>query len=113
MSGEVLAFAHDVGFAEGDGVVGAGIGGAAIGFAIEALVLEEEHGVVAADGGAEESVGVEGVGGEDDANAGGVGEEAFAGLRVIDGSAGEIAADGDADDGGGGEGSIGAPADER
>ena len=94
MSGEVVAFADDVGLAEGDHVVGAGIGRAAVCLAIEALVFEEEHGVVAADGGAQESVGVEGVGGEDDADAGGVGEDAFAVLRVIDGAAGEIAADG-------------------
>ena len=57
--GEVLAGAHDLGLAEGDGVIGAGIGAAAEGLAIEALVLEEEHGVVAADGGAQQAVGVE------------------------------------------------------
>ena len=66
-------------------------------------MLEEEHGIVAADGGAQQAVGVESVGGKDDAQAGGVGEDAFAGLRVIDGAAGEIAADGHADDGGHGE----------
>jgi hypothetical protein len=68
--GDVGAGADDFGLAEGDGEVGAGIGGAAVGFAVEALVFEEEDGVVAADGGAQEAVGVEGVGGEDDAQAG-------------------------------------------
>ncbi len=53
--GEVLAGADDLRLAEGDGVVGAGIDGAAEGLAVEALVFEEEHGVVAADGGAEQA----------------------------------------------------------
>ena len=61
-------------------------------------MLEEEDWVVAADGGAKEAEGVEGVGRHDDADAGGVGKDGFAGLGVVDGAAGEIAADGDADD---------------
>ena len=72
------------GFAEGNGEVGAGIGGAAVGLAIEALVLQEQDRVVAADGGAQQAVGVEGVGRKDDAQAGDVGEDALAGLLVID-----------------------------
>jgi hypothetical protein len=75
-------------------------------------VLEEEDGVVAADGGAQKAVGVEGVGGKDNAQAGSVGEDAFAGLGVVNGAAGKVAADGHADDGGAAPGSVGAPAKE-
>jgi hypothetical protein len=35
-----------------------------VGLAVEALVFEEEHRVVAANGGAQQAVGVEGVGGQ-------------------------------------------------
>ena len=59
-------------------------------------MFEKQHRIVAADGGAQQAVGVEGVRRKDDAQAGDVGEDALAGLRVIDGAAGEIAADGHA-----------------
>jgi hypothetical protein len=48
---DIGAFAHLGCLAEGDHVIGAGIRGAAVGFAVETLVFEEEYGVVAADGG--------------------------------------------------------------
>jgi len=48
--GEVLAGTDDLGFAERDAVLGAGIDGAAEGFAVEPLVLEEDDRIVAADG---------------------------------------------------------------
>ena len=107
---DVDAGADDFGLAEGDGELGAGIGGAAVGFAVEALVLEKQDRIVAANGGAEESVGVERVGGEDDSQAGGVGEDALARLRVVDGAAGEVAADGYTNHRRRGPCAVGAPA---
>ena len=101
------------GLAERNGVVRAGIRGASEGLAIEPLVLEEEHRIVAADGGAQQAARVLRVGRKDHVHAGGVGEDAFAALGVIDGAAGEIASDGDADHRRTGERAVGAPADQR
>ena len=102
--------ANDLRLAEGDGEIRSRIGGAAVGFAVEPLVFEKEDGVVAANGGAQKAVGVEGVGGKHNAEAGSVGEDTFAGLRVVNGAAGEVAADGHTDDGGRAPGPVSAPA---
>ncbi len=53
--GEVGAGMHDLRFPERDHVVRAGIGSASKRFAIQALVLEKQHGIVAADRGAQQS----------------------------------------------------------
>ena len=96
---DVVARTHNLGFAERNHVIRPGIRRAAEGLAIEPLVLEKQHRIVAADRGAQQAVGVESVGWENHADAGSVGEDALAALRVVDRAAGEIAADGDADHG--------------
>ena len=111
--GDVASLLPDARLAERNGVIRAGIRGASEGLAIEALVLEEQHRIVAADGGAQQAGGVQRVGRKDHVHAGGVGEDALAALRVIDGAAGEIASDGDADHRRAGERIVGAPADQR
>ena len=108
--GERLAGFCDARFAERDHKTRPGGGGAVIHLAVELLVFEEEHRVIAADGGSEQSCGVFGIGREHDAEAGNVGEVHLAALAVIDGTAVEIAADGDADDHGSGKTAVGAPA---
>ena len=60
-------------------------------------MLEEEHRILAADGGAQQPVGVERGGGADHPQPGNAGEDRGAGLRVIDRAALEVAAVGDAD----------------
>ena len=90
---DVGAFGDEAGFAEGNGVIGAGIFGAVVGLAIEMLVLEKHYGIVAADGGAQQAGDVERGGWHDDAQAGTVSEDGFAALAVINRAAGEIAAD--------------------
>ena len=49
---EVIALLHDFGFAKWDHVIRAGISVASIEFAVEALVLQEQHRIVATNGGA-------------------------------------------------------------
>src|SRR6266478_2381578 len=104
------AFFHDARFAEGDGVVGTGILGAIVRLAIEMLVLEEHHGIVAAEGGTQKPGDIEGGGGHHDAKAGAVRENGFAALAVINAAAGEITADSHAEHRGTLEGAVGAPA---
>ena len=52
---DVGAFGDDLRFAEGNGEVGAGIFGAIVGLAIKMLVLEKQHRIVAANGGAQQA----------------------------------------------------------
>ena len=101
---------HDFRLAEGDGVIGAGMRRAVVGFAVEALVFQEQHGIVAADGGAQQAAGVEGVRRKNHVQAGNVRENAFAALAVIDGAAVQISADGHTDHQRRGQGVVGAPA---
>ena len=54
-----LPFSHQLGLAEGNHVVRAGVRRAVVGLAVEVLVLEKHHGVVAADGRAQQAVGVQ------------------------------------------------------
>src|SRR5216683_359977 len=103
-------FFHQTRFAEGNGVVGAGIFGAIVRLAVEMLVLEEHDGIVATDGGAQKSGNIEGGGGHDDAKTGAVRENGFAALAVINAAAGEVAADGHTQHGGRFEIAVGAPA---
>ena len=73
---------------------GAGIVALVVGLAVEVLGLQEEHRVVAADGGAQQAGGIQGRAGIDHPQAGDVGEGALAALAVVDGAAHEVAADG-------------------
>ena len=74
-------------------------------------MLEEQDRVVAADRGAQQAGGVLRVRRKHDAQPGDVREDALAALRVIDGAAGEVSADGDANHDGAGESVVRAPAD--
>jgi hypothetical protein len=56
-------------------------------------VLEEEHGIIAAEGRPQHPGGVAGPGREGDDQAGDVGEDRLAALAVPDRSTGEVAAD--------------------
>src|ERR1039458_4673415 len=103
---------HDLRLAERDHVIGAGISGAAEGFAVQALVLEKQHWVVAADGGAQQSGGILRVRWENDAEAGDVRKDTLAALRMVDGAAGQVSADRDANHDGAGESVVRAPADD-
>src|SRR5712664_2384811 len=104
------AFLDEAGFAEGNGVVGPGIFRAIVGLAVEMLVLEEHHRIVAADRGAEKAGNVEGGGRHDHAQAGAMREDGFAALAVVNAAAGEVAADGYAQHRGRFEIAVGAPA---
>src|SRR5579871_56787 len=94
--GQVGAGLNDSRLAERDHEIRPRVYGAAIGLAVEALVLEKEHGIVAADGGAEQARSIQCVRRKHDTQSGDMRENAFSALRVIDGPAGEISADGDA-----------------
>src|ERR1700722_19750893 len=96
--GEIRSRLHDSCFAEWDHVIGTGIRSASVGFAVEAFVLQKQNRVVAADGGAQQSSGIERVGWEHDSHAGSMREDALATLRVVDRASGEITADGNAND---------------
>ena len=74
----ILAGALYVRHADGDGVIGVvNIVGDLLLDLIELLWLAEQHGVVRADGGLQQALGVIGAGGGDDGQAGGVHEQAF------------------------------------
>ena len=74
---------NDLGLPERNCKLRPRIGGAQVGLAVETLVFEKQNRIVAADGRAQQSVGVEGVRREDNAQARNVREDAFARLRVI------------------------------
>ena len=94
--GEAVAGLDDFGAAERDGEVRAGMRRAIVRLAIQALVLEEQNRIVAADGGAQQAAGIQRVRRHHHAQAGDVRELHLAALAVIDGAAVQIAADGDA-----------------
>ena len=94
----------------GNHVVGPGVDALVVRLAVEVLVLEEEHRVVAADRRPQEAVRVEGVRGHDDAQARDVRHEHGARLRVVDGAAADVAARRHADHDGRRERVAGAPA---
>src|SRR6266705_6352321 len=91
--GKVGSGLYDLSFSKWDHVVGAGIGRASIGLAVEALVFEEQYRVIAADRSAQQARGVERVGREHDAQSGSMREGALAALRVINRAARQITAD--------------------
>src|SRR5208283_164137 len=106
---DLFAFLDQAGFAERNGEIRAGVFGAIVGLAIEMFVLEEHHRIVAANGGAQKTGDIQRGGRHDHAQAGAMRKDGFAALTVINGAAGEIAADGHANDGGAFEGTVGAP----
>src|ERR1700688_1878887 len=85
-------------FAERDHVLGTGISCAAIAFAIKPLVLKEHHWIVAANRSAKQTSRIERVRRKDHAHPRGMGEDALAALRVIDGAAGKVSANRNSDD---------------
>src|SRR5438445_3504854 len=101
---------HDLRLPERDHEVGAGIRGLVVGLAVEVLVLEEEDGVVAADGGAQQAVGVERRGRAHDPQPRHGGEDHGPRLRVVDRAALQVPAVRDAHDRGTRELVVGAPA---
>ena len=85
------------GLAERDQVVGRRERVPGVLLAKQVLVLEEQHRVLAAEGGAEQPGGVARARRHDDDEAGDVGEDRLAALGVPDRPAGQVAADGDPD----------------
>ena len=84
--------------AEGNREVRAGIRALVVRLAIQVLVLEEEHRIVAADRRAQQPRRVLGGRRVDDAQAGAVREDALAGLAVVQPAAAQVSADRHADD---------------
>src|ERR1700691_5253736 len=103
---------HNLRLAERNHVIGPGIRRAAVGLAIEALVFEKQDGIVAANGGAQQSGGIERVRGKYYAQPGNMREHALAALRVIDRASGKISADGHANHNRAREYIVRAPADD-
>lgn len=80
--GEVGAGFEDFGGVEGEGV--GAYWDLFDGGAVEDFGLHEDGGVWGGDGGEEEAFGLDGGAGDDDAETGGVGEEGFGGLGVVE-----------------------------
>jgi hypothetical protein len=82
--GDVIAFAGQVGLAEGDGV---GLVRHLFLQVVHDLVFEEDHGIVVADGLDQQSLGLVGGGRDDDLQAGNMGEYGVQTLAVLAGGA--------------------------
>ena len=76
-------------------------------------MLQKHYWIIAADGRAQEAIGIERIGWKHHPHSGGMSEDALAALGVVDGAASEVSPDGDADDRRAGKTAVGAPADER
>ncbi len=100
---DVGAFAPDRGFAERDHELGSLVRALVVGLAVQVLVLEEEHRVVAADRRAQQPRRIDRVGREHDPQPGTMREDALARLAVIRRAAPQVAADRHAYDRGAGE----------
>src|SRR6266511_1562123 len=111
--GEVAPLPHDLRLAERDHEVRAGVRRLVVGLAVQVLVLEEQHGIVAADRGAQQPVGIQGGARADHAQARDRGEHYRPGLGMVDRSALEVAAVGDAHHGRAAEGVARTPAQGR
>ena len=96
---EVAAFANDVGFADGDDVIFGG--DFAFDAAVEIFVLEEDAGIVVADGGFDQAFGVVGRGGADDFEARIV-DKPHLGILRVERAAVDVSAAGASEDEGGG-----------
>ena len=110
---DVRAGPDDLCFTKGNGKLRPRIRRPAIGLPVESLVFQKKHRIVAADCGAQQPVGVQCIRWKDYAQPWNMRKDALAGLRVVDGAAGQIAADGHADHGRSGPDSIRAPAHQR
>ena len=108
--GQVLTPAHHLRLAERNRVIRTGIYRTSERLAIKPLVLEKEHGVIAADGGSQEAGRVKRIRRHDNADARGMREDAFATLRVVNRSTRQVAADGDPNNHRAAEGAIRSPA---
>src|ERR1700756_1747159 len=75
---DLVAFLDQTRFAERDGVVGARIFGAIVGLAIEMFVLEEHHGIIAANRGPEKTGDIKGCAWHYNAQSRTVGKDGFA-----------------------------------
>ncbi len=92
---------------------GPGIRRLVVGLTVQVLVLEEEHRIFAADGGPQETVGIQRRGRTDHPQTRHAGEDGRPGLGVIDRAALQVAAVGDPDDDRRGEGIVRPPPHER
>src|SRR3989442_1359880 len=106
---QVPPFPHDPGLAERDHEVRARVRGLVVRLAVEVLLLEEQHRVVAADRGAEQAVGVERGARAHDAESGDGSEHHRAGLGVVDRATLQVAAVRDPHDEGAAERVVRAP----
>ena len=88
------ALLDQLGLAEGNHVIASGIRRAVMGLAVEVLRFEKQHGIVAADGGAQQAVGVQRGRGHHHPQARQVGKDGFAGLAVIDRASRQVTSDG-------------------
>ena len=111
--GQIGSRVHDLGLAERNHVIRSGIRGAAIGFAIQTLVLEKQHRIVAANRRAQQAGGIKRIRRKHHAQAGNVREDALAALRVINRAAGQVSADRDANHAGRRERIVRPPAHHR
>ena len=108
--GEALARLDDFGAAQRNGEIGAGIGRAVVGLAVQPLVFQEQDRVVRAQRRAQQPAGIGGVRGHHHPQPGNVSKQHLAALAVIDAAAVQVAADGHADYGRAAEAPVGAPA---
>ena len=109
--GELVAVDRDPAPAERDLELPGREGIPGVGLAQQVLVLEEQHRVLGLQGRPQQPDGVGGPGRHDHGEAGDVGEDGLAGLRVPDGPAGHVAADRHPQHHRAAERPVGAPAD--
>ena len=91
-----VAFAHHARLAKWDREISAGIRGAIVRLPVEVLVLKEQHRIVRANRGAQQPANIERGRRHHHAQPGNVREDYFAALAMVNGTAGEVAADGNA-----------------
>src|SRR5580693_6366574 len=106
----VCTFAHYARFTERNCEISARVLRTIVRLAIEMLVLEEQHRIVGANGGAQQTAHIQGGGRHYHTQPGNVREDHFSTLAVINRAAGKVAANGDAHDDRSLEMSRGAPA---
>src|SRR5579862_1293272 len=104
---------HNFCLSERDHEIRARISGATVGFAVQALVLQEQYGVIASNCGAQQSGRIQSIRRKNHPQPGDMGEDALAALRMIDRAAGEISPDRNANYHGTRECIVRAPANHR
>src|ERR1035441_6623903 len=88
----VRSWANDLRLTERNGELMARIRRAAKGLAIEPLMFQKQYWIVAANRSAQQSIRIQRIGRKHHAQPWNVREDAFAALRVVDGAAGQVAA---------------------